>query len=200
LRRIRHTLRAHWNWRLGIVAALAALAIAGGIVSLTAFNSSPEPVATGAGQTTTTDGSNGSSDPEQAGLEFAQCMRENGVPTFPDPVANADGTFRIQRPQGVAQSTLISALESCQAELEASGIQLGAGNATQDPEVQDKLLEFSQCMRDNGVPEFPDPQPNSGIRGLFGDVDPQSPRVQDAMQSCQSVLSQLGGPFGGGGG
>ena len=30
-------------------------------------------------------------DLEEQGLAFAQCMRENGVPDFPDPQVNGDG-------------------------------------------------------------------------------------------------------------
>jgi hypothetical protein len=150
--------------------------------------------------TSTTDNeAEGSSDPEQAMLEFAECVRENGAPTFRDPVANADGTFDFQRPQGVDQGTLINAIEACRSKLEGSGAQLGQGNQAQDPEVQDALLEFAQCMRENGVPEFPDPklEEGGGMRSVFGDIDPQSPRVQEAMEACQPVLSRV--PFGGGG-
>jgi hypothetical protein len=198
---IRHVLRVHW--RLGIAAAVVALALVGGIFTLTAWNSSSESIAESQTTTSTNDDeAEASSDPEQAMLEFAQCMRDNGVPNFPDPVANADGTFDFQRPQGVDQSTLMNAFEGCRSELEGSGAQFGGENRAQDPEFQDTLLEFAQCMRDNGVPEFPDPKltESGGMQSLFGDVDPQSPRVQEAMESCQSVLSQLGGPFGGGGG
>jgi hypothetical protein len=198
---IRHVLRVHW--RLGIAAAVVALALVGGIFTLTAWNSSSESIAESQTTTSTNDDeAEASSDPEQAMLEFAQCMRDNGVPNFPDPVANADGTFDFQRPQGVDQSTLMNAFERCRSELEGSGAQFGGENRAQDPEFQDTLLEFAQCMRDNGVPEFPDPKltESGGMQSLFGDVDPQSPRVQEAMESCQSVLSQLGGPFGAGGG
>jgi hypothetical protein len=34
------------------------------------------------------------------------------------------------------------------------------------------------------------------LRSIFGKVDVQSPRVQKAMQSCDSILSQLGGGSG----
>jgi hypothetical protein len=200
---IQHTVRAHW--RLGIAAIVVVLALVAGVFTLSAWNSSSE---SGAGvaesQTTTSTTDNeaeGSSDPEQAMLEFAECVRENGVPTFRDPVANADGTFDFQRPEGVDQSTLINAVDACRSKLEGSGAQLGQGNQAQDPEVQDALLEFAQCMRENGVPEFPDPklEEGGGMRSLFGDINPQAPRVQEAMEACQSILSQVGGPFGGGG-
>jgi hypothetical protein len=198
-----HKTRRRWSWRLGVLVAVIALAIGGAVLSVTAFgSSSSESIASvSESETTTTNGEETTSlDQEEAALAFAQCMRDSGVPNFPDPVANADGTFDLQRPQGVDPNALFNALDNCRSELQASGIQLGGGHATQDPEVQDALLEFAQCMRENGVPEFQDPQPNSGIRGLFGDINPQSARVQEAMETCRPVLSELGGPFAGTGG
>ena len=178
------------RWKLGVLAILA-VAVVAVIVSLTAWNSSDS----------------GASDPpatdtEQAMLEFSQCMRDNGVPSFADPVANPDGTFGFTRPLGIPQSALDNGLASCQDELQATGSALGP-SAQDDTDVQDGLLEFSRCMRENGIAEFPDPEPGSdllgGLHGLFTDIDQESPRVQQALQTCQSVLNQLFGPSHGGG-
>jgi hypothetical protein len=119
---------------------------------------------------------------------------------LPRPVAKPDGSFSFDRPQGVQPGELDDALESCRSEAQAAGID-SLGQAD-DPETRDALLEFSRCMRANGVPEFPDPDPDASgsLRSIFGDVDIQSPRVQKAMESCDSILSKLGGPLGGGGG
>lgn len=184
------TLRARWTLVVSVaVTAVAAVAV---ILAVTAFNSS------GSGGSTTA-----ASDTEQAMLDFAQCMRDNGVPTFSDPVANPDGSFGFERPQGASQSAIDAALESCQSEIQAAGLAIGPGSGAQDPAVQDGLLEFSRCMRENGVAEFPDPKPNSdllsGLHGLFDGIDQESPRVQQAIQSCDAILAQLFGPAHGGG-
>jgi hypothetical protein len=183
------TLRARWKL---VALAIAALAAAAVILSLTAFNSSESGNSNAA-----------ASDAEQAMLDFAQCMRDNGVPSFPDPVARPDGRFGFQRPQGIPQSALDNGLESCQSELQATGLSIGPA-AQDDTAVQDGLLAFSRCMRENGVPDFPDPKPNSdllsGLHGLFSNIDQGSPGVQQAIQSCQSILNQLFGPGHGGGG
>jgi hypothetical protein len=59
-------------------------------------------------------------------------------------------------------------------------------------------------MRANGIPEFPDPKPGSdvisGLHGLFEDFDLESPRVAQALESCQSIVNQLLAPMHGGGG
>lgn len=180
------------RWKLVISLAVAAVAAVAVILAVTAFDSSDS-----GGSVTA------ASDTEQAMLEFARCMRENGVPSFPDPTARPDGTFGFERPQGVPTSVLEDALESCQAEARAIG--LGAGPSGQDDTaVRDGLLQFSRCMRDNGVSEFPDPKPGSdlisGLHGLFEGIDQEAPRVQQAIQACQFILNQLfGGAHGGGG-
>jgi hypothetical protein len=173
------TVRAHW--RLVVAVAVVGMAAAAVMLSLTAWNSSES------GSSAAASGN------EQAMLEFAQCMRDNGVPSFSDPVARADGSFGFDRPQGVPLRVLDDALESCQSELEAAGLRL-PGSDAQDPEVEDATLDFSRCMRENGVPEFPDPQPGAGFHGLFDNIDPESPRVQQAIQSCESILSRIFGP------
>jgi len=85
------------------------------------------------------------------------------------------------------------ALGGCQSELEATGLRIPSSES-QDPEVEDAILDFSRCMRANGVPEFPDPKPGEGFHGLFEGIDQESPRVQAAIQSCESILSRIFGP------
>jgi hypothetical protein len=174
------------RWTLIVIAV--AVAAAAGLLLLTACSSSGSD-----------DSETAASDPEQAALDFAQCMRDNGVPSFPDPVAKSDGSFGFERPRGVARRALDDALESCESEARAAGVD---SITADDPEAQDTLLKFSRCMRANGVPEFPDPKSggNGSLRSVFGEVDLQSPRVQRAMESCDSILSRLGAPFSGGSG
>jgi hypothetical protein len=175
------TLRAHWKLAPVVASAAATL-----VLSLSACGSSKS-----------SDSGAAANDSERAALDFAGCMRNNGVPSFPDPVAKADGSFGFERPRGVEASVLDEALDSCRSEARAAGID--SLPAAQDPQTRDQLLKFSRCMRRNGVPDFPDPKPNESgsLRNIFGQVDLQSPRVQEAMESCDSILSQLGGALGG---
>ncbi|MER5252489.1 MULTISPECIES: hypothetical protein [unclassified Streptomyces] len=66
----------------------------------------------------------------------------------------------------------------------------------------DQALAFSECMRENGVTGFPDPQKDAG-GGIAltpgGDVDPNSPEFQSATEACRDKMPQ-GGQLGGGGG
>jgi hypothetical protein len=88
-------------------------------------------------------------------VKFAECMRANGVGAFPDP--DASGALTID---AVANGSSLDtnsaafkrALSACK-DLEPSGF-TGTQRSTQE---QKAALEFAQCIRDNGVRDFPDP-------------------------------------------
>jgi hypothetical protein len=55
-----------------------------------------------------------------------------------------------------------------------------------------KRLRFSQCMRSDGVPNFPNPitGPNGGQAVDLGGehIDPNSPMAQAANRACQKII------------
>jgi hypothetical protein len=49
-------------------------------------------------------------------------------------------------------------------------------------------LAFAKCMRAHGVPDFPDPNGQSGQLGPFSGIDPNSPQFQSALNGpCESL-------------
>ena len=52
-------------------------------------------------------------------------------------------------------------------------------------------IQFSDCMRSHGVPNFPDPGAGGGIQ-IGSGINPASPAFQSAQRDCANVL-----PFGG---
>ncbi|HTX31017.1 MAG TPA: hypothetical protein VMD09_06510 [Solirubrobacteraceae bacterium] len=54
-------------------------------------------------------------------------------------------------------------------------------------------IKFSDCMRANGIPNFPDPSSGGGIQIPNG-VDPQSPAFQAAQNRCFKLMPG-GGPL-----
>lgn len=110
-------------------------------------------------------GSSGGSDAGGAGndtykaaVKFAECMRDNGVTEFPDP--DADGGLTLD---GVANGSSIdtdgaawkTAAAACK-DLEPAGFTGHKRSAAQQAEA----LKFAQCIRENGVTDFPDPGPD----------------------------------------
>ncbi len=86
-------------------------------------------------------------------VTFADCMRKNGIKQFPDQNGSSDQEFveAIQKldPDSAAFKKAISACK----DLQPPGL-LG-GEAI--PQQMSARLKFAQCIRDNGVKDFPDP-------------------------------------------
>jgi hypothetical protein len=149
-----------------MIAAAAGAALLGVLVLVTACASSssdePAPAA----------------DREQA-LAFAQCMRENGVPDFPDPDPN--GRFS-EGEHDADDPALRAAQEACR-DLAPGGEHENLG----DPAFVEQMREFSQCMRDNGVPDFPDPDADGRLRGVAHEQQ-DDPTFRAAMETCRGKL------------
>jgi hypothetical protein len=125
-------------------------------------------------------------------LQYAQCMRQNGVPEFPDPEVNG-GAVQMRLPDGVDRAKVDAAQQKCKQYLPNGG-----ENSTPNPQLREQMLKLSQCMRENGVPNFPDPDDGGGIRldgGKLG-IDPQSDTFKSAQEKCQKY--QPSPPPGGG--
>ncbi|GIE96619.1 hypothetical protein [Paractinoplanes rishiriensis] len=124
---------------------------------------------------------------ESQAMKYSQCMRDNGVPSFPDPV---DGRLQIQIRKGSDldpdSEAFQKAQETCKPYAPA-----GLGEQQANGAQQAQMLKFVACMRENGVPNMPDPQPDG--RMLIGGpdgggVDPESPAFQDAQAKCRDQM------------
>ena len=173
----------------GVVAACAGSAATQPDVA-TLATAAPAQVAATATPTTDEDG-------QQAFLDFAACMRTEGI-DFPDPVFGSDGRVQIGRGgPGLAGvdlqgSEFQAAQEACGDLLQGLGDQF---DAEQQAELQDSLVEFAGCMRDEGI-DMPDPQLGGGrglavLGGPDSGVDTGSPEYQDAMEQCGDLLGAL---------
>ena len=122
---------------------------------------------------------------EEGVLDFAQCMREEGI-NFPDPTFDIDGNPQFDNLEIENEEEFENAFENCEDILRNALPE----QFDLDPEVEaalvDASLEFSQCMRDEGI-DFPDPKP--GEFGFFAfrdaDIDFSSEAVQEAFEICQ---------------
>jgi len=116
-------------------------------------------------------------------IAFSRCMRSNGVPSFPDPTGS--GGFPKKTPQqlGVTSSQLQVAQTACQHLLP------NGGSGPTPAEVQQmtaQALRFSQCIRNHGVTNFPDPDRSGRIPDpASGGIDQGSPQFQAANQACR---------------
>jgi hypothetical protein len=126
---------------------------------------------------------------EQAGLNFARCMREHGV-NVPDPKPDQRGfVFHAQaRGRGGGNpATLEAADRACRHYLEGA-VRHPSGSELN--KIRDSALKWARCMRQNGV-NVPDPSTSTGgaIRiGPGQGADPNSPTFQNADRQCRHLL------------
>lgn len=137
-------------------------------------------------------------DAEERRLEFARCMRENGV-EMPDPGPDNEGGVRFRFGEGTDPKKAEAALEKCRQHLPNGG-----ERPQLSPEQQEKLREYAKCMRDNGVTGFPDPSADGGIRIDRNalKINPDDPTFKAAQEKCRDLRPQFrqgGGQQGGGG-
>jgi hypothetical protein len=121
-------------------------------------------------------------DPEQ-GVKFAECIRENGVSDFPDPNAKGEFAYGVS----VSPAAWTRAVEGCK-ELQPPG----ALSAERTPEQQSAALEFAQCVRENGVKDFPDPVSGEPIIDTTAIPGPDTPEfmaiLNAATEKCGNAL------------
>ncbi len=168
------------------VAAAAALLVAGcgggsspGVANLTSATSTSSP------------GPSGSASPpsdaqiEGGAIRFAQCMRSNGVPNFPDP--QPGGHLKVTIHQLGTGPQVQRALSACQHLLPAGRPSQSAPPSRAQTVA---LLAFARCLRSHGFPSFPDPTSSGQLTHemLAGaGIDLHDPTVVQAADACTSV-------------
>jgi hypothetical protein len=157
------------------------LAAVGCALLLAACGSSSTPHPGGSSSTPHPGGSSG----QALGVKFSTCIRDHGVPSFPDPEADAGG---IQIPLSLAQNpspAFKSAMQACKYLIPAN---------TSPPVVSASqkaaAVKLAQCMREHGVPNYPDPTYQDGHLVppsiAVPAINPASPAFGAASKTCQS--------------
>ncbi|MFG1706323.1 hypothetical protein ACFLIM_24310 [Nonomuraea sp. M3C6] len=122
-----------------------------------------------------------SEDPHQRNLKFAQCMRENGV-DVPDP---EPGKGMMMKFDGSVPREKVEQAQAACKQYAPSGQRSGQA----DPKMAENLRKLAQCMRDNGVESYPDP--DGGMMRITGDVA-EDPDFKTAQEKCQKEAAEAG--------
>ncbi len=136
---------------------------------------------------------------DEAFVDFSRCIREEGFPDFPDidssQIVDQASFIAALQEAGVSftQPGLAPALQTC-ASVFSELIALAPQQDTnvQQVEREENTLEFSECMRDQGLDEFPDPDfaqyPNTGFPGAGDGGGGLNPDTQAALRVCLPVI------------
>lgn len=171
--------------RLWPVAGAALLL--GLLFGLAACGTKDNPGVATAGNSTSASTGTGSPSKGDA-YKFAQCMRDNGIESWPDPQADTGGSrdggpARVIAPEGADPKQIQETQEKCKQYLPNGG-----DAPERDAADVEQMRKFAQCMRDNGLTSFPDPSGDSGNIPVPRDIDPESPEYKAAMDKCRQYL------------
>jgi hypothetical protein len=124
---------------------------------------------------------------EAAARQFAQCARQNGIPNLQDPTVDAHGDLQLPPPPpGLSlQSPVVQHVNQV-----CGHFLQGVFTTRQDnnQQGQDALVRFSQCMRQHGLPSFPDPNFSQDPPLPLRTMNTADAAFQHAMAACQSLL------------
>jgi hypothetical protein len=174
---VRRTAEAGWPERRRPLAAT----VAAGLASLSLFaagceGGSPSGGVAHVGSTTTTTSESVSADPMTQAIKYASCMRTHGVTDFPDPRTRGTGSVALSIPDSPAAT---AAMKACRQLLSGGG----APSASEQARRLASLLKYAACMREHGVPSFPDPDDQGEFPDSAG-FDRSSPSYRAAQKGC----------------
>lgn len=118
----------------------------------------------------------------QQALDYAKCMRANGVPDFPDPQQQGGGV-RQDVGKDLNKPDLTKAEEACRDKMPQgdAGADGGAVDAA-------KLVEWTKCMRAK-LPNFPDPEVTGNTIKLTlsgTGIKVESAEFENTRRACES--------------
>jgi hypothetical protein len=120
---------------------------------------SPAATAAGAG------GGSGSTARAQHILhEYAQCVRRHGFPNFPDPRINAQGEVVLGAAQQQIKQAGLQTEHACGNILSQLPPRAGQQSGPVTPAQLALERRFAACMRQHGLPAWPDPGPDGSFR------------------------------------
>lgn len=159
---------------------LAGLLLAGAVSGCASRRSDDPTVATGGGSKPTATAS-------FDGAAYTKCMRSNGMDWFPDVTG---GNTNVDVPDGTDRTKFNAAVQACRKYVPGD-----TGQASPvDAGVHATLLKYAQCMRSNGVPDFPDPAADATGPGIdkSSGIDITSKSFKAAEQACRTILPNDG--------
>lgn len=130
---------------------------------------------------------------EDKARQFAECMRAEGI-DIPDPQPGTGPqssggkggpgvAIRIEG-GGENKAKVDAAMEKCR-----SLLPNGGEMKPLTPEQLERQRELAKCMRANGVPDFPDPDPNGGgaIMKEFSKDSADHDAMKKAIEKCRGT-------------
>jgi hypothetical protein len=119
-------------------------------------------------------------------VKFSECIRAHGVSDFPDPDAKNDYQYGVS----VTPAVWKQATTACK-DLQPPGTL----SSKRTPKQQSESLRFAQCIRDNGVKDFPDPVNGEPLINTYKIPSSNRPGgmtiLNAAIQTCRDTMREV---------
>lgn len=128
---------------------------------------------------------------EDAVNEFRSCLeaRDVVVPDLPIDELGRPDLGSIAAANDISTDAFRTSLTDCATILAANGVLDAADDVVLANEVRRQLQRFSECMRQAGVEEFPDPVDGFAGQGLpFPSIPIADPELAAAIETCSTAL------------
>lgn len=133
------------------------------------------------------------------GRQFSQCARRNLRPDFPDPIFNQNGGLDFpDSAKRDFEALVVNPSSPCR-KIMRQLYAIAPPPPAQPPSAELFAVEqrYSRCMREHGMPEYPDPK-RDGSDPLAGtdlsfvlNFGPVPQRAIDARNACTSIENEL---------
>jgi hypothetical protein len=127
-----------------------------------------------------------STDPSVAWPAWAACLRSHSL-VVADPSIDQDGQPQFAPGLDLEHLVTPAMHADCDPLIQSLTANKGGG-ATY---TFDSLVAFAGCLRQHGLPAYPDPDPN-GVQGLAPGYDKGDPAVSAAIDACHDLLVRSG--------
>jgi hypothetical protein len=123
----------------------------------------------------------------------AECLRQHGVPNFPDPVLDSHGEIQVddQVIKSVPAAVAQAAEHTCASQINSARAAADAIQTAATAQEIQQATQFARCMRQHGWPNFPDPD-------RFGKFTAGTPgaipatKNDPSFQTCRHLLNTQG--------
>ena len=133
------------------------------------------------------------------GRQFSQCARRNLRPDFPDPIFNQDGGLDFpDSAKRDFEALVVNPSSPCR-KIMRQLYAIAPPPPAQPPSAELFAVQqrYARCMREHGMPEYPDPK-RDGSDPLAGtdlsftlNFGPVPQRAIDARNACTSIENEL---------
>jgi hypothetical protein len=129
-------------------------------------------------------------DPAEAWPAYAACLRSHGIQVA-DPVVDVNGDPEWTSGGDIKKLITPKIAADCGPIIAAVTETNGANDRPRRSYSYDSQVAHAACMREHGLAEWPDPDPNDLAAGMPPGYDKRDPKVYAGLVACEHLLVEV---------